>query len=399
MDDQIRPYVTVTGTNRSLDTPCLQLEIHNAPRILCTIRRLPTHRGSDSRPCLFKWSPVGDGFVPNGFILLCHVRSAEERITLQRVEIAPDPAYNPALVQSSSVQISPWTSSLWELKTGDSVSFRTSLPDHWERQLRPGTTYELLWPGGTIGLWEWGTIQQHLEEELTPCSGSGRNLVELPGGARTLLSVDSVPSLPAPKVSPEPVGGGARVPGAPILSVELQCPPTIYCQGPFQITGKVHYHRPISSEARAIIFHTWIFTDDFGLYRCKGTDLQFIDTESPIDGYAIYDDPDVLSNVTAHNDFTTLQPGESWEFSRHIQGQSWTSIPRDAHVGETFGVRYNGGTVDWWDWGGKEDHANTRVTLPCYLTGRVVDPAENEGRPRLVIPASNLANFTLADSD
>jgi hypothetical protein len=194
-----------------LDVPCLQLEIYNAPRVLCTIRRLPTHRDSDSRPCLFKWSAVGDGFVPGGFILLCHVRSADERVTLQRVEIPPDPVYNPALVQSNTVQIFPWTSSLWELKTGDSVSFRTSLPDHWERQLRPGMTYELLWPGAMISLWKWGTIKQHLEEQLRPCSESGRDLIVLPGGARTLLSADSVPSLPETKVSPEPVGSGDRV--------------------------------------------------------------------------------------------------------------------------------------------------------------------------------------------
>ncbi|KAJ5882251.1 uncharacterized protein N7529_000923 [Penicillium soppii] len=287
MEDEIRPHLTITGVNRPLDVPCLQLEIYNAPRVLCTIRRLPTHRDSDSRPCLFKWSAVGDGFVPGGFILLCHVRSANERVTLQRVEIPPDPVYNPALVQSNSVQIFPWTSSLWELKTGDSVSFRTSLPDHWERQLRPGMTYELLWPGAMISLWKWGTIKQHLEEQLRPCSESGRDLIVLPGGARTLLSADSVPSLPETKVSPEPVGSGDRVPEAPVLSVELQCFPTIYRQGPFQITGKVHYHRSISSEAKAIIFHTWILKDDFHLYRRKGTDLEFIDTESPIDGYAI----------------------------------------------------------------------------------------------------------------
>ncbi|KAF9888962.1 hypothetical protein FE257_008132 [Aspergillus nanangensis] len=398
MDDQIRPYVTVTGANRSLDTPYLQLDIQSTPRLLCTIRRLPAHTDSDNRPCLFKWSPVGDGFVPGGFVLLCHVQSPGGSITPQKADIAPDPGYNPSLVQSSSVKISPWASRLWELKTGESVSFLTNLPEHWERQLRPGTTYELLWPGGTIGLWEWGTIKEHLGEVLRPCSEFGRNLIVLPGGPRTILSVDNVPSLTVPKVSAEPLTDANRVPGAPMLSVELRCPPTIYRQGLFQITGKVHYHRPISLEAKAITFHTWIFTDNFDLYQRKGTDLEFIDTDAPIDGYAIYNDPDVLVNVTAHKDFATLQPGESWEFSRHIQGSSWTSIPRDAQVGKTFCVRYNGGTVDWWDWGGKEDHANTTVALPCYLSGRVVDPADNGGRPWLVIPASNLADFTLADS-
>ncbi|KAJ5157153.1 uncharacterized protein N7482_008253 [Penicillium canariense] len=411
MDDQIRPYVTFTDADRSLDTPYLQLDIDSSLRFLFTIRRLPTHRDHDSRPCLFKWSPVGDGFVRGGFILLCHVPSADgdgpadESIALQKVEIAPEPNYNPALVQSGSVRITKWTPRLWELKTGESISFQSSLPEHWERQLRPGETYELLWPGGTIGLWDWGSKQERLGQELRACSETGRDVLVLPGGVRTLFSVRSVPSLPVPRASPEPVRDEDRVPGAPILSVELQCPPTIHRQVPYQVTGKVHYHPSISQKAKAITFHTVIFhrfivaNDCFQLYRRKGADLEPIDTDDPHDAYRIYDDPDVLVNVTGHDNFTTLRPGESWAFSRYIQGRSWTYIPRDAHVGETFCVQYHGGTVNWWDWGGKEDHAGTKVTLSSSICGRVVDPADNGGRPRLVIPASNIVEFTLAGSD
>lgn len=67
--------------------PHRELDIHSAPRFICTIGLFPTHRDSDSRSCLCKWSPIGYGFVPDRFVL-CHVQSADERITLRKVEIA-----------------------------------------------------------------------------------------------------------------------------------------------------------------------------------------------------------------------------------------------------------------------------------------------------------------------
>jgi hypothetical protein len=134
--------------------------------------------------------------------------------------------------------------------------------------------------------------------------------------------------------------------------VELQCPPTIHRQGLFQVIRELHYHPSESQEAKAITFHTLIASrsiatrDCFQLYRRKVTHLERVETDSLNDAYAIYDDPDVLVKVTAHDDFTTLRPGESWNFPQYIQGRSWTDIPRDAHVGETSYMQYNGGTVD-----------------------------------------------------
>ncbi|KAJ5460029.1 uncharacterized protein N7458_001581 [Penicillium daleae] len=323
---------------------------------------------------------------------------------MQQVEIAPDPNYDPSLVQSTSLRIIKYTPRLWELKTGESVSFRSNLPEHWERQLRPGETYELLWLGGMIALCDWETTKECLGKELRLCSETGRDLLVLPGGAHTLLSVGSVRSPPVPRVSPGPVQDENRVLGAPILSVELQCPPTIHRQGLFQVIRELHYHPSESQEAKAITFHTLIASrsiatrDCFQLYRRNVTRLERVETDSLNDAYAIYDDPDVLVKVTAHDDFTTLRPGESWNFPQYIQGRSWTDIPRDAHVGETSYVQYNGGTVDWWNWGGQEGHASTKVTLSCSISGRVVDPADNGERPRLVVPASNIVEFTLVGS-
>jgi hypothetical protein len=133
------------------------------------------------------------------------------RSRLQQVEIAPDPNYDPSLVQSTSLRIIKYTPRLWELKTGESVSFRSNLPEHWERQLRPGETYELLWLGGMITLCDWETTKECLGKELRLCSETGRDPLVLPGGAHTLLSVGSVRSPPVPRVSPGPVQDENRV--------------------------------------------------------------------------------------------------------------------------------------------------------------------------------------------
>lgn len=36
----------------------------------------------------------------------------------------------------------------------------------------------------------------------------------------------------------------------------------------------------------------------------------------------------------------------------------------------------------------QEDHKQTMVKLPCFVGGNLEEPKDNDGRPRLVIPAS-----------
>ena len=52
-----------------------------------------------------------------------------------------------------------------------------------------------------------------------------------------------------------------------------------------------------------------------------------------------------------------------------------------------------GAVVDWWKWGTKEEHRGTVVKLPCWVSGDVVEPEDNGGRPRIVVPASNEVEF------
>jgi hypothetical protein len=196
----------------------------------------------------------------------------------------------------------------------------------------------------------------------------------------------------------------SRSPGAPVLSVELECAPTLTHTGPLDVTVKVVYHGLAdgTEEARPITLHIYAFkglhtlAEGFRLYRrCNGKwETSYDNGET---GFNIYDDPDIPVNVTQDKDFVSLRPGECWTTSYHMQDTTWTSLPDDRAVGDVFRFRYKGGVVDWWDWGGSEEHANTVVKLPCWRAGNVTDPADNGGRPKLVVPASNVVEFTITE--
>lgn len=109
----------------------------------------------------------------------------------------------------------------------------------------------------------------------------------------------------------------------------------------------------------------------------------------------IVDEPDVSVKVTQDENFASLQPGQTWSTSHRLEGQGVGILPDDVKVGDIFRYVSKGVELDWWDWGGSEDHVDTVVKLPCFLGGRVTEPADNEGRPKLIVPASNSVEFTI----
>jgi hypothetical protein len=119
-------------------------------------------------------------------------------------------------------------------------------------------------------------------------------------------------------------------------------------------------------------------------------------------GFAIFDAPPILVKVgnagEYDSEFVTLHPGESWTYEDEVQGPSWTCLPeKDLKVGDEFKYLWKGATVDWWDWGTKEDHRETEVKLRCNVNGGLEEPKDNDGRPKLMLPASNEAHFTYVD--
>lgn len=55
--------------------------------------------------------------------------------------------------------------------------------------------------------------------------------------------------------------------------------------------------------------------------------------------------------------------------------------------------------MDWWDYGGVDKHADTNVQIPPHPWGKVTDPADNGGRPQLVVPASNAIEFRIVEKE
>lgn len=191
----------------------------------------------------------------------------------------------------------------------------------------------------------------------------------------------------------------------------------------FAVTIKVTYNGEVcGSEGRSasqrttrpITFRSWaiVALDDspregFRLYRRRygndnDNDSDRVWEACDLDdgdegGFNIYDAPDVAVRVVEHRDFTTLRPGESWTTSISLQGQYWSCLPRDMVPGDIFLYGFMGAVVDWWDWGNGEDHTDTVVMLPCWIAGRVVDPGDNGGRPKLVVPYSEPVEFTVVE--
>jgi hypothetical protein len=182
----------------------------------------------------------------------------------------------------------------------------------------------------------------------------------------------------------------------------------------FFITVKITYngltneeHEAIYTDPKPIIIHDYPFTHDhFRLQRrcldydaLKNSDedptqwkTYFDDERNP--GWRIVDEPDIEVNVTDPQFFRSLKPGETF-----VKNHSFNFLDLHPHtvVGDTYRYRYWGGCVDWWIWGDREEHANTVVKLPCWLHDYVVDPADNDGRPVIMIPSSNFVEFTVVD--
>lgn len=104
-------------------------------------------------------------------------------------------------------------------------------------------------------------------------------------------------------------------------------------------------------------------------------------------GYILVDeDVDVYVGRDDQN-FVSLMPGESWTTSKEY-------VPMVMVPGDTFRCRFKGLVMDWWDWGTMADHVDTVVKLPSWKAGRVTEPADNGGRPKLVVPGAKEVKFT-----
>ncbi|KAL4756265.1 uncharacterized protein BDW70DRAFT_164669 [Aspergillus foveolatus] len=90
--------------------------------------------------------------------------------------------------------------------------------------------------------------------------------------------------------------------------------------------------------------------------------------------------------------FASLMPGESWEESVSVFDHEWFCPEEGVDVeivGDAFTLQYTGAVVGWWDYGGREEHKGTTVTVDWMR--RVVSPKDSGGRQEeVVFQASNV---------
>ncbi|KAE8376228.1 hypothetical protein BDV26DRAFT_294261 [Aspergillus bertholletiae] len=208
----------------------------------------------------------------------------------------------------------------------------------------PGETYELVWPGMKTRLWDWGVLSDHVGSQLE-ANPAQPDLI-ITGGTHVIFTYEQIES-----------------PGAPVLSVEFSGPDSIVPGGDHSASWHVHYHG--SPTDRPITFRNHVFWEEIRRYHLED------DLWEPEEGgclRAFLNDPNITVNVTEEEGFTTLKPGNV--VVTH---------------GE-FGILFMAGKM------GMHGVIGLKV-VPSFLEGRVNEPADNGGRPQLVVPASNAIEF------
>ncbi|KAJ5673386.1 hypothetical protein N7507_002513 [Penicillium longicatenatum] len=376
--------------------------VENTIGPLITIRRA---EDDCNDPCIFRWSVEPDGWGPSGFMLFQHTSEGLKEVIVKQK--SPPPQIFKLTGPNYIVETE-------ELLPGQCFQRRMDFPESFKNHLIAGEKYELFWPGAEYSLWAWGTLRQHWDQEI------GVNLelphAVIPGGARCSVTFEKMKELtPSERDGPR-VEKSQRIPGTPCISVFLEAPTTISKKEGIYVTAKISYdgltnenYDAVHANSKPIIIHKYGFEHDhFRLQRrchdhdkSQDTDEDRPRWESYYDeerdsnrGWIMVDDPDVEVNVTDPEWFRSLQPGETFIDKFLI---SFEDMHPDTVVGDTCRYKYWGGCIDWWNWGDREEHANTVVKLPCWMDHHVVDPADNDGRPLIYVPSSNSVEFTVVE--
>jgi hypothetical protein len=389
------PRLTLTLEGKSSLDPCFDTSYH----LSITITR--DEDDPQTQPCIIHWDPIEDVFGQLGIMLVRSNGDFTEDL-------------GPVLVDSNQLRAKPLhprevsqsDPCFKELYPGSSVSWELDLPPVYFDSLEEGGDYRIRWVGGQISLWDWGTLAQHSGRTLGPENPP----VVLPGGPEQLLSVgfieidieEEAPSLPP---SPSPILAPARMSGAPVFSLTIAGPSTLSMRDSdpssrlrYPVTMTLSYEAaPDGLDGKPVTFHTFMFKyldsqQGFRLsFRKKGED-DWSPHEIPIIfTYHMYRWSKPVPVNVGRNDkdeFATLVPGESWSFTREV-----THFPKHVAPGDKYRYRFKGGQLDWWDWGHLRDHKDTVVWVDDWVR----NPKDNGGRPGLVVPASNLIEFTVVE--
>ncbi|KAJ5308779.1 hypothetical protein N7508_004158 [Penicillium antarcticum] len=400
---QLSSYAKYSSADRSFEAPRLTLTFQVRPRYdldykpwdeICFV----ITRAADDpqkQTCIIHWDPIEDGFNSGDILLLRH----------EAGQLRPVPSNQPCTKSIHPRQVSVSNKCFKQLDPGDRVDwFKPTIPST-SFGFANGQSWEIVWKGGQIPLWDWGTLAEHDGSQIVPKSPA----IILPSRPpQSFEFTDEESDIEDETVlypsSPIPLSPSARVIDAPVLSMSIAGPETLSMTD--RVRGRIHYPVTITitydpapgpPDDRPVIFHVCVFTSidrytgGFKLYfKDSGEWIPY--QVNPIFMHHAYRFSKPEPFNVGQNDgdqFQALRPGESWSFTREV-----TDFPKNAAPGHQFRYRFKGTSPEWWDWGNFQDHDSTIVWL---VEDRLSDPKDNDGRPAIVIPASNWVEFRLVE--
>jgi hypothetical protein len=157
-------------TDRLPGVPCLSLEIKGSTTLSSTlpypIDFTIIQSEKDDSPCIVRWSPETNCFTDSG-LLLAH-RDPETNI-LEKIPVDHTTGLVKLPENADALEITEWSPNLWELSPGTEITIRSTLPERYYTALANVSNREeceLVWPGGEIALWKWGTIRENVGQKL-----------------------------------------------------------------------------------------------------------------------------------------------------------------------------------------------------------------------------------------
>ncbi|BCS03333.1 uncharacterized protein AKAW2_70211S [Aspergillus luchuensis] len=393
MNDPLKPYLKFSDADRHPHTPALEVTL-TAPRnfytespnlnlVTVTITRSKEHQ--EPKPCYFYWSPSTD----EGFRVFRDSSSEG----LMEVEVQSG-CSSPITRQSNPLHL--WylgaddEAVSWDIPLGENLC-RSVIKSEWIK-------YELFWPGGEVHFWDWGSKDTNIETlKITELEAKSTPMT-LPGGARcsfSLIEGSEPPPPPRPLTPPIiELDPNTLSPGVPIFSLEIEGPPTWRIQERWPLTWKLTYHGVSGDETpRPITFSVGDLYDwEVSCFYRRSQDTGEWESwrGDGVCGYGLFEDEEVPRTVGTSDGFMSLQPNETWTEVQRLD--TMVDLPEDARDGEVMRHRFKGCKWTWWDWGTKEDHMDTIVMVVGF--GVITKPADNDGRPEVVVPASNMVEFT-----